>query len=470
MIMHRYELYILTLLSLLFAGCQIQPVNGSVAIDIPANWDQQTENVSTWPAQDWWKGFGNTELNQLMISAQNNNYDLAAAATRVLQAEAQARLAGVALLPNVDLSASSGQQGVFGGENNVDASNSFGISLGASYEIDFWGKNRANLTAAQESLHASQFDRETIAITITSNVAIAYLQVLSLRERLAIAQLNLANAERVLKLVESRVKYGAVSPLDLAQQRAVVARQRTSIPPLEQQERDARSVLAILLGRPPQGFDVNNTSLESIALPEVGAGMPSELLTRRPDIQTAEAQLRAANANIAAARAAYFPSIRLTGSSGVQSTALAALFDGGLIYNLVASLAQPIFDAGRLEAEEDLALARREELIQFYRSTIINAFADVETALGTIQSTAEQQNYQTEELEQAEIAFQLAERRYREGAEDLLTVLDAQRTLFSAQDQYQLIRFARLISGVTLFRALGGGWQLENESYAQSLQ
>lgn len=468
MIMDKSVLYIPAILSLLFTGCQIQPVNDPVPVDIPDNWDQSADTA--WPTPDWWQNFGSDELNQLMIEAQNSNLDLAAAAARILQAEAQTRLAGVALLPTIDLGAGASRRGAIGGDNNTDASNNFDISLGASYEIDFWGRNRANLAAAQESLRASQFDRETVALTITSGVAIAYLQVLSLRERLAIAHLNLENAERVLKLVESRVKYGAVSPLDLAQQRAVVARQRTSIPPLEQQERDARSILAILLGKPPQGFDVNNTTLESIVLPEVAAGLPSELLTRRPDIQTAEAQLRAANANIAAARAAYFPSIGLTGSAGFASTALSGLFDGGLLYNLAVSLVQPIFDAGRLEAEEDLAIARREELVQFYRATIINAFADVETALGTIQSTSVQQEYQTEELKQAEIAFQLAERRYREGAEDLLTVLDAQRTLFSAQDQYQLVRFARLQSLVSLYRALGGGWQPGNNYYTENPQ
>ena len=465
MIVRNFPFSVLLLCSLSITACQIQPVNDPVPVDVPAGWDQAAENSEVWPAPDWWRNFGSAELNQLMIEAQTNNLDLAAAVARVLQAEAQARLAGVALLPTLDLGAEAARQGSFGGDDDVDASNSFDISLGASYEIDFWGKNRAILTSAQESLTASQFDRGTIALTLTSGVALTYLQVLSLRERIAIAALNLENAESVLKLVEARVKYGAASPLDLAQQRGVVARQQAAIPPLEQQERDARSALALLLGKPPQGFDVAATSLDEIALPQVIAGLPSELLIRRPDIRTSEAQLRAANADIAAARAAYFPSIGLTGSSGFASTTLAALFDGGLLYSLAVSVVQPIFDAGRREAEEDFAVARREELVQFYRSAIINAFADVETSLGTIKSTAEQQNWQTEQLRQAEIAFQLAERRYKEGAEDLLTVLDAQRTLYDAQDQELQIRFARLQSLVSLYRALGGGW--EGESYAQ---
>ena len=455
----------LLLSSLLIAACQIQPVNDPVPLDVPAGWDQATGDTSAWPAPDWWQNFGSTELNQLVLQAQDNNPDLAAAAARVVAAEAQAKLAGVALLPTLDLGAGAGRKGVFGGNSNVNTSNNFDINLGASYEIDFWGKNRAILSSAQESLQASRFDQETIALTITSSVAITYLQVLSLRERIAIARLNLDNAERVLKTVEARVKYGAVSALDLAQQRAVVARQQSAIPPLEQQERDARSALAILLGKPPQGFDVTGTSLDEIALPRIAAGLPSELLTRRPDIQTAEAQLRAANADIAAARAAFFPSIGLTGSTGFASTLLSGLFDGGLIYNLAVSVTQPIFDAGQREAQEELAVARRDELVQSYRSTIINAFADVDTALGTIQSTTELQNYQVEQIKQSEIALRLAERRYKEGAENLLTVLAAQRSLYDTQDELQQIRFSHLQAMVSLYRSLGGGWEVA--SYAK---
>lgn len=452
--MNMRRLLLLAFLSL--AGCQIQPVNEPVPVDVPDHWDQAAAYSTAWPSPDWWQNFGSAELDQLMVAAQNNNLDLAAAAARVLQAEAQARLAGVALLPTLDLGASARRQGAFGNDDAVDGSN-FDISLGASYEVDFWGKNRAKLISAQESLIGTRFDRETVALTLTSSVATTYLQVLSLRERIAIAHLNLNNAERVLKLVESRVKYGAASPLDLAQQRGEVARQRAAIPPLEQQERDARSALAVLLGRAPQGFDVAATSLDEIALPPVLAGLPSGLLTRRPDIQATEAQLRAANADIAAARAAYFPSISLTGSAGLASTAFTELIDGGVLYNLAVSAAQPIFDAGRRQAEEDLAVARRDELVRSYLASIINAFADVETALGTIQSSTAQENYQQEQLRQAEIAFRLAERRYKEGVAELLTVLDSQRTLYSAQDQYRRIKFSHLQALVSLYRALGGG-------------
>ena len=457
------SLYLIVCLFL--TACQIMPVNDQVDVDMPANWDQASIEANTWPASDWWQNFGSNELNQLMLEAKQNNLDLSAATFRVLQAEAKARLAGVPLLPSIDLDGGISRQDRIAGNTTTGATNSFDVSLGASYEVDFWGKNKAALVSAQESLRASQFDKATVALTMTSSVATTYLQVLSLRERISIANLNLENAENVLKLVESRVKFGAASPLDQAQQRVIVARQRAVIPPLEQQERDARSALAVLLGKPPQGFDITLTSLNDIQLPQVVAGLPSELLTRRPDIQSAEAQLRAANADVAAARAAYFPSITLTGSAGLASTALSSLIDGGLLYNIAASIAQPIFDAGEREAQEDIANARQEELVQTYRSSIINAFADVETALGTIKSTSEQKTHQTEQLKQANIAFELAQRRYKEGAEDLLTVLNAQSTLYTVQDQLLQINFNYLQTIVSLYRALGGGW--DTTAYAQ---
>ena len=452
--------------ALLCTACQLQLVE-SVKPSVPGGWsDPIPPQAEVWPATDWWRGFASPELDQLITTARIGNYDITAAAARVLQAEAQARIAGVALLPSVDLGASAMRTGDTGGKNNTI--NNFGISLGASYELDFWGKNRANLSAARESLKASTYDRETVALTITSAVATTYFQVLSLRERIAIAHLNLTNALELLKVVESRVQNGAVSPLDRARQNAEVARQRATIAPLEQEERSARFTLATLLGRPPQGFDLAANNLELISFPPVAPGLPSELLMRRPDIASAEAQLFAANADITAARAAFFPSIQLTGSGGLQSTSLAALFSNGLIYNLAVSLTRPIFDAGLLVANEDLASARQNELVQRYQATIINAFADVDTALGAIRSTTEQQSYLLEELGQAQIAYQLAESRYKEGAEDLTTVLDAQRTLYQSQDLNSQVRFTRLQSLISLYRSLGGGWKADNSGNSVS--
>lgn len=447
----------------LLGGCGSAGV-AERAVTTPAQWDAAAGSAAAqWPALDWWRGFGSEELDGLIAQAKAGNLDLAGAAARLLQAEAQARVAGAALLPTVSLGASGSRSGTVGQGN---AASSYGADLGASYEIDFWGRNRANRDAAEASLRGSGYARDTVALTVTAGVANSYLQVLSLRERLAIARLNLANAERVLALVESKVRHGAVSRLDLAQQRSVLANQRAAIPPLEQQERDARSALAILLGRAPQNFTIEATELRSLQVPGIVPGLPAQLLARRPDIRASEAQLAAADANLAAARAALFPSVGLTGSLGVQNSVFSDLFDNDPVFRLGASLSQSIFDGGRLRGQRDAAQARQLELLSSYRATVLAAFADVESALGSAQSLAEQERLQAEVVTQASLAFQLAEARYRNGAVDLLNVLDAQRTLYSAQDQARQLRLARLQALVGLFRALGGGW---SESVAGNL-
>jgi len=283
---------------------------------------------------------------------------------------------------------------------------------------------------------------------------------LSLRDRLEIAQQNVANAQRVLKLVEAQSRAGAASPLDLARQRSSVAGLQAVIPDLTQQERDAQTALAILLGRPPQQFSVNEKGLATINMPQILPGLPSELLTRRPDIRRAEARLAAANANVAAARAALFPSIRLTGAAGGQSSALLSLFNGNnLLLNLGASLTAPIFDAGLLNNQRDLAIAQKQELLQVYRSTVIGALSEVEKSLGAIRSLEERYRLKKQEVDEARFAFELSEIRYRVGAEDLMTVLDTQRSLSEGQNQLGQIKLLRLQATVSLYKALGGGWK-----------
>jgi outer membrane protein, multidrug efflux system len=433
-------------------ACATGPTPTLKTGDVPATFEQMAApKAPIWPAADWWRGFASTELDSLIAGAQANNLDLAAAEARVLQADARARQAGAALLPAVALSANATRQ---------THSSGFGVSLGASYELDFWGRNHDILNAALAASHASRADGETVALTALSSVADTYFQLLSLRERLAIANLNLQNAQTVLTLTEAKVRDGIATPLDLAQQRATVAGLQASIPSLEQQALAARDALAVLLGRPPEGFDVAAKDLEAIAVPEVAPGLPSELLIRRPDVVSAEANLKAAHADVAAARAAFFPTISLTGSGGLSSASLSGLLANPLSsFSLGASLFQTIFDAGSLAAQSEQARAREQELLATYRAAALNAFSETETALGSIGNLADQEAYQTEQEAQSEQAFNIAQVRYREGVSDFLTVLDAQRTLYSARDQLNQVKLARLEGAVALYKALGGGWQ-----------
>lgn len=442
------------------ATIELQPPQ--TGLEAPAAWTPTPDGVvAQWPTADWWRLFGSSELIELIDEARANSPDLAAAYSRILQAEAQARVAGASLLPTLDLGADASRQGQIGS----GAANAFGLSLGASYEVDLWGRNRMNDAAARAQIRASRYDQETVALTLTAGVASGYLQVLSLRERLRISRLNLELAEEVLALVEARARFGSASSLELAQQRAAVASQRAGIPALEQQERAARAALAVLLGRMPQNFDVRGQDLD-LAVPEVAPGLPSELLQRRPDIRRTEMQLAIAEADIAIARAALFPSLRLTGSMGLRSGTLSGLFSQDPTYGIAAALAMPIFNGGRLRAGQELAQARYEELLQGYRSAILTAFADADVSLTEIDALRVQAGYQDASLEQAVIALRLAEARYRAGAEGLLTVIDAQRTLYQARDQQAQLRLQRLQAAITLFRALGGGWE-EGQSIAQ---
>jgi len=451
-------------LALAITGCatreaQTDPI---LEMQVPDKWGggvsaDVAHAEQLWPDTDWWKQFGSNELSELVQEGQRNNYEIAAAYSRVKQAEAQARIAGAPLLPSAGISAGASREIPISGGTPTNTANA---SLQVSYEIDFWGKNRAGVDAAEATLRANRYDRETVALTVTSGIVSTYLQVLSLRDRLAIARQNVQNAERVLRLVEAQSRAGSASPLDLARQRSALANQRQLIPDLQQQEQDAQTALAILLGRPPQNFKVEEKGLARIQMPRISAGLPSELLTRRPDIRRAEASLAAANANVAVARAALFPSITLTGSTGAQSSALLSLFDGpNLFANLGAGLIAPIFDGGKLRGQRDLAIAQKEELVQVYRQRVITSLSEVEKALGAIRSLEERYRLKVGEVDQARFAFELAEIRYRAGAEDLLVVLDTQRTLSEAQNQLGQIKLQRLQATVSLYKALGGGWQ-----------
>lgn len=452
----------LLLATLVMAGCAMQTQQPDVPIpSLPAQWSNSQAGAKT-PAHpaditsDWWRYFGSDELNALVQTAQAQSLDVAAAVARVRQAEASARIAGAALLPALSGSVNASRQGRMSGQANVDG-NRISAGLSASYEVDFWGRSATNRDSALASLQASAFNRDTVQLTVTAGVASAWLQVVALRERIGIARLNLKSAERLLALVESRARAGAATPLELAQQRGLVASQRRSLAVLEQQAQDARTAIAQLLGQ-ARGPSLMAESLKDLNAPAIGAGLPSSLLTRRPDIARAEAQLAAADANVVAARAAMLPSLTLTGSIGTGGDRLRRVFDNPL-YSIAAGLAAPIFDGGRLAAGRDLALARREELLADYQRSIVNAFGDVETALNAVRGADAQAAAQAEELVQAQRAAALAESRYRAGADTLLTLLDAQRTLYAAQDAAVRIKAVRLQASVGMYKALGGGWQ-----------
>jgi outer membrane protein, multidrug efflux system len=262
--------------------------------------------------------------------------------------------------------------------------------------------------------------------------------------------------------VQARFDAGVASPTELASQKAAWYTAQIAMSDLEQLEMEARAALALLLGRPPENFDVRADNLDSLREPVIAAGLPSELLTRRPDVVVAEGNLRAAHANLAAARAALFPSLTLTAGAGVQNPALPATVltipGVGPSYSVVASLTQPIFEHGRLQAQRDEAAAKEQELLASYRAAIIAALVDVEKALAAVQHLDAVREFQQGSVSESERAFEGAQLRYQRGSGDFLTLLESQRTLYAARDQFAQYRLARLQALVALCKALGGGW------------
>jgi len=457
-------------LALLLTGCYSPVPQVLTPADVPSNFTAPvTADAQVWPQKDWWKGFGSDELNGFIDEARKNNLDLAVAMGQVLQAKGNAEIAGSALFPQISLGGSA-ERSKTAKSLGGGISNSFGLSADASYEVDLWGEAINHLSAADEQVKSSQFAKQVVALTITANVGTTYLDVLALRERVAIAKQNIDAASRILNITQAKVTNGVSSRLDLAQQEAQLDGQEAQIPPLEEAEREARYALAILLARLPEGFDVKAQNLDKIVAPSVKPGLPSELLRRRPDVAEAEANLAAAHANVDAARAAFFPQIGLSGSGGVASAAIGTLIkSSNFAWTIGASLLQTIFDGGNLEGQLRVTKAEQIQLISTYRKAVLSAFSDVETSLGQVASLSEQEKHLTDEVNAASEAFRISELQYREGVTDLLTVLTAQQTLFTAQDQLVQIKLARIQADIGLYKALGGGWSEADVKATQAI-
>jgi|SRR5215510_795771 len=449
------------LLSPGLTGCILTAEKSDPALDLPASYRYGRGNPNAaLPKLEWWRGFRSRELTDLMQEAEVANLNIAAAVARIIQADGLARVAGSALLPAVNFDASATRARAPGGRDRAVLS----VSLNASYEVDFWGKNRATLRATEENAVASRYDRDVVALAVLATVANQYFTVLASQDRLRIARDNLRAAIRVLDVILQRREAGTASELDVAQQESVVAQQRAVIPTLEQLLLQNKVTLAVLVGRAPEQMSVRGGTLDRLALPRVTPGLPAELLTRRPDIREAEAQLAAADANVYAARAAFLPTIQLTGDGGFASNALKTLFrPESAFYSIAAGLTQPIFDGFRLKGLLNVQQGRQEELLQLYRQSVISAFSDVENALIAIEQNAERARRQREVVDSSRRAFDLSETRLREGTIDLVTLLNTQQTLFQALDVMVQVRLARFQAILSLFQALGGGWQRPGE-------
>jgi NodT family efflux transporter outer membrane factor (OMF) lipoprotein len=460
-------------LALLIGGCSLVPGYHRPDLAMPAAWSTATAGASkAVPAHgEWWQSFGSPELTALIKQSLAQSYNIAAAAARIDEARAAAEVAGAPLYPSL----------VVGG--TIDRSHSFNVGAArsqtgrsqslfaqASYEIDFWGKNRAIADSAAALTQATAFDGETIAVTLTASVADAYFQVVSLAERLRLAQDIAASARRILALIEQQAAGGIASNLQIQQQLNQVATFDAAIPALQQQWEQTLHLLAVLTGGIPEGFSVQGQSLNGISLPEVQADMPAALLSQRPDIRAAEARLVSTNFDVGAARAAFYPSLVLTAQGGVALGTLSHLSPATALTDIAASLVQPVFSGGRLEGQLRFDRAHLVELATAYRQTVVVAFQDVEDALTAAARLKELEASDQVAVDAARRASELANAQFRLGTIDFLTVLTSERTLYQAEDTLLQVRLQRLQAAVGLFRALGGGFDPPPDRFVSRTQ
>jgi NodT family efflux transporter outer membrane factor (OMF) lipoprotein len=383
---------------------------------------------------EWWRSFGSAELDGLMVKGLGANFNLAVAYSKVEQARGGAQIAGANRYPSVGIAAATGQ-----GKPTV---------LGqASYEVDFWGKNRASAQSANALVNASEFDAHTIRITLGALIADTYFQILSLDDRLRLAQVIASDAQRVLDLVATRTNLGASSQLEVAQQRNQVQTFQAAVPALQQQRDQALYQLAVLLGLAPQGFQIEGSGLDRIAAPQVQVETPVTVLSRRPDIAAAEARLKSANFDIGVARSLFMPSVNLSTLVELATQPMST------VVGLVGTL--PLFSGGRLEGALRVSRAHAQELVATYRETIIEALQDVEGQLTAIKQLDQVNVLDTAAVASAREAARLARVRLDLGVIDFQTLLTTERTLYQAEDTLLQVKLQRLQAAVGLYRALG---------------
>jgi multidrug efflux system outer membrane protein len=458
--------FTLLALGLLLAGCLVGPNYQRPPIDAPAGYrgDSRSSIASSESLGDekWWEVFEDPVLQQLIRTAIEQNYDLRIAASRVLQAQAQLGVTRANQFPTVNAGADVSSQ------RNPKISNSFPsyeakvgeVDLAVVWNLDFWGKYRRQTEAARANLLASQWGQKAVLSSVISSVASAYFSLRELDLALETSKMTLAARQDSLRLTSVLAKNGSSSGLDIRQSEQLVYTAAETIPDLERQIVLQENSLSILLGRNPGPIPRGRKLTEQPNPPAIPVGLPSELLERRSDIQEAEQNLVAANAQIGVAKAALFPSISLTGTAGYESFALNNLFSHAQrAWNGAASLTQPVFAGGALRSEKRLAEAQKQEMLLTYQQTIMNAFQQVSNSLAAYQKGHEFREQQELLTAAAEDADRLSKILYQHGGTSYLQVLSSENNEFSAQLNLAQAQLNERLALVQLYNALGGGWQ-----------
>jgi multidrug efflux system outer membrane protein len=451
---------------MLLTGCTVGPNYKRPTIAAPDAYrglapDAAPQTAASFGDEKWWTVFDDQQLQALIRKAIVQNYDVRIAATRVLQAQAQLGIIRADQFPAVYGGAAADstripQTKLLGATNT--SSNLVNLSL--SWELDFWGKYRRATESARASLLATEWGQKAVIWSLVSNVASAYFQLLELDSEMEISRRTLTSRKESLRLVELRQNGGTVSMLDVRQSEQLVDTAAANIPSLEREIEQQENLISILLGDNPEPITRGKPLIENHFPPVVPAGLPSSLLERRPDLQSAEQQLVAANAQIGVAKAAYFPDISLTAIAGYQSTALTSLFTGPAgFWNFGGQLAQPIFTAGKLRSNVRLTEAQQQEGVLFYQQSIQQAFREVSDSLVGYRKDQEYREQEALLTAAAKDAVRLANLQYSGGVTSYLEVLDSDTRYFNAEIALAQAQLSERLALVQLYNALGGGWQ-----------
>ena len=479
----KYLSYALLLGIAGLAGCTVGPNYKRPTVNVPVTYRESAPEAPTGadakvpsvnsdqpqterPAESlgdakWWEVFQDPQLQSLIRTALKNNYDVRIAASRVLQAQAQLGITRADQLPTLGAGGNiASQQSPKLGPIPAYELTQGQLTASAAYNLDFWGKYRRATQAARATLLANEWAQREVTATLVANLATAYFQLRELDLELEISKRTFNSRNESLQLTQTLEQHGISSLLDVRQSEQLVYTAATEIPDFERDIALQENAISILLGNNPGDVPRGLKLTEEPHSPEVPAGLPSSLLERRPDIRQAEQNLIAANAQIGVARAAYFPQISLTGTAGFESPALANLFTGPAgIWNLAASVTQPIFEGGRLKSNVRLAEAQHEQILLTYQQTIQGAFRDVSNGLVAYRKNREFRIQQEHLLESAQDAARLSEVRFKAGTTDYLEVLTNETNAFSAELGLAQAQANELVALVQLYQALGGGWQ-----------
>ncbi|HXO44518.1 MAG TPA: efflux transporter outer membrane subunit [Candidatus Cybelea sp.] len=465
--MTRHARVLVAVLMIFIAGCAVGPNYKRPAVDVPAAYRGEPQPASSTPGPEsigdakWWTVFQDEELQKLVRTALEQNYDLRIAATRVLEAQAQLGITRADQFPTVsagaDINTTRNPKTPIFPSYQVNAGQ---LDLSASWQLDFWGKYRRATEAARANLLATEWGRRAVISTLVANVADAYFQLRALDLELEISQRTLSSRQDSLKLTQALEQNGSVSLVDVRQGEQLVYTASETIPNLERQIQQQENLISTLLGRNPGPVPRGLNLQDEPHPPTVPAGLPSRLLERRPDIQQSEQQMIAANAEIGVAKAAYFPDISLTALGGFQSDSLARLFSGPAgLWNVGPALTQPIFTAGKIRSNVKLAEATQQQASLTYQQTIQQAFRDVSDTLVAYQKDREYREQQELLTTSAQDATRLAQVRYENGVASYLEVLTNDTNYFSAELNLAQARLNELTDLVHLYDALGGGWE-----------